>query len=96
MTAPSEIRMIRVGSSDPGQQRRRIERGGQRPRDLRRADVVGDVALQLLGGQPQGAVVFGQAVAGVVAQDNQATIAEPRQNGVAVVFLGTDDAGGRR
>ena len=42
------------------------------------ADVVGDVALQLLGGQPQGAVAGRNGVAGVVAEQDQACVGTAR------------------
>jgi len=41
-------------------------------RDLRRAEVVGDVPMQVLRPQPKRAIGFRQGIAGVVAQDEEA------------------------
>ena len=70
--------------------RRGTQRRGERPRHLRRADVVGDMAPELLRRQAQRAVARWQSIAGMVAQQNQAGVGAAWQDAIAVVVLGAD------
>ena len=72
------------------QQRGRTERGGEASRHLRGADVVGDVALELLRRQSQGAVGRRNGIAGMVAEQDQAGVRTAFQDAVAVVLLRAD------
>src|SRR5262249_14777091 len=59
-------------------------------RDLRGPDVVGDVACELLRREPQASVGGWKSIAGMVAKQDEACIGAPRQDAIAVVFLGAD------
>ena len=74
------------------QQRGYAQCGGEAPRHLRGPDVVGDVALQLIGGQPQGAVGGGNGVAGMVAEQDEARVRTTLEDAIAVVLLRADTA----
>ena len=70
---------------------RRTQFLGEDPRDSLGADVVGDMAFQLVGRQPQRAVGVRDGVAGVIAQQKQAGVAPAGDHFVAVGDEGVDE-----
>jgi hypothetical protein len=80
------------------QQAREARADGRRAQFLRKdpcdglgADVVGDVAFQLVGRKPQRAVVVRNGVAGVVAQQQQTGVAPAGDHFVAIGDEGVDE-----
>ncbi len=96
--------MMSVGSSRPrlgsiSSREKRVKMAGTSSicatclRHCRGADVVGNVALELVGRQPERSVVAGNCVDGVVAQQQQAGIAPAGDHFVAVRDEGSEERG---
>ena len=71
---------------------RSAQRLGERTCHAGGADVVGDVACELLGRQAQRAVLRRQRIARMVAQQDNACVGPASDNAIAVVVLGADAA----
>ena len=75
---------------EPGEQRRRAEEERESFRHARRPEVVGDMAVEVLGKQPEGAASLWDRVLGVVAEDEEAKARVPFDAAIGLVAQGHD------
>ena len=70
---------------EPGEQRRHAEEEREPFRHARRPEVVGDMAVEVMGKQPEGAVSLWDRVLGVVAEDEEAKARVPLDAAIGLV-----------